>query len=124
MVNFSTYLFIGIVAWNWFSASLLQATTTIADNPGLIRRPGFPVAVLPVVTISSHLIHFLLTFPILFVLLKVNDIQITGALIALPILILLQFAFTLGMANILASIHVYFRDTQYLLSIALHLGFF
>ncbi len=42
----------------------------------------------------------------------------------LPFLILLQFVLTLGVAYALASFHVYFRDTQYLLSIALHLGFF
>ena len=124
IVNFSTFLFIGIVAWSWFSSSLLQATTAIVDNPGLIRRPGFPAAILPAVTISSHLVHFLMTLPILFFLMRLNGLEVTAALVILPLLTLLQFVLTLGMAYALASFHVFFRDTQYLLSIALHLGFF
>ena len=30
--NFSAFLFIGIISWNWFSASLLQSTTAIIEK--------------------------------------------------------------------------------------------
>lgn len=65
-----------------------------------------------------------MTLPILFFLMRLNGLAVSGVLIIVPLLILLQFVLTLGMAYALASFHVFFRDTQYLLSIALHLGFF
>jgi lipopolysaccharide transport system permease protein len=122
--NFSAFLFIGIVAWNWFSGALLQGTTAILENRDLIRQPGFPAALLPNVTVASHLIHFLITLPIVFLLLVVSGIDLTTRVLWLPAIIGLQYSLTLALAYLVASLHVAFRDTQYLLGIFLMLGFF
>ena len=94
--NFSAFLFIGIVAWNWFAAALLQATTAIVENRDLIRQPGFPSGMLPNVTVMSHLVHFLLTLPIVFTLLIVSNIPITAAALWLFPIIALDTASALG----------------------------
>ncbi|HJP03276.1 MAG TPA: ABC transporter permease [Planctomycetota bacterium] len=122
--NYTVYLFIGITSWNWFQISVLEATGAILSNPDLIRQPGFPTAILPNVTVGSHLVHFLITLPILFGLVIYNGIPITLAILWLPVVILLQYVMTLGFALIGACLHVRFRDTQYLLSVFLMLGFF
>ncbi|MDJ0849061.1 MAG: ABC transporter permease [Myxococcota bacterium] len=122
--NFSAFLFIGIVSWSWFSSALLQGTSAILENRDLIRQPGFPSALLPNVTVASHLIHYLITLPIVFVLLLLNGILPGTHVLWLPVLIALQYGLTLALAYLVASLHVSFRDTQYLLGIALMLGFF
>lgn len=121
--NFIAYLFIGITSWNWFSGALLESTTSILQNRDLVRQPGFPAAMLPNVTVASHLIHFLLTLPIL-ALLPVTNNAGPAAVLWLPLLILVQYVFTLSLALLAASVHVTFRDTQYLLGVFLMLGFF
>ena len=75
--NYLAFLFSGVLVWNWFQGSLYQATSTIVDNRELIKRPGFPAAILPAVTVTSHLIHFLLALPILFVFLVVGGTPLT-----------------------------------------------
>src|SRR5215475_13831272 len=45
--NFTAYLFSGVLVWSWFVQSITFATTTIVDNRDLIKRPGFPIAILP-----------------------------------------------------------------------------
>jgi lipopolysaccharide transport system permease protein len=122
--NYTSFLFIGLLAWSWFQSSLFTATSAIVDNRELIRRPGFPVAVLPAVTVMSHLIHFLLALPILLLFLMFNGIQLTNAIVALPLVIALQFLLTLSLAYFVAALHVTFRDTQYLLGIFLLLAFY
>lgn len=122
--NFSAFLFIGIVAWNWFSAALLQATTAILENRDLVRQPGFPAALLPNVTVASHLLHYVITLPIVFALLLLSGILPTFQILWLPVIMALQYALTLALAFLVASLHVGFRDTQYLLGIILMLGFF
>jgi lipopolysaccharide transport system permease protein len=122
--NFTLFLFIGVLAWSWFQSSLVAATGAIVDNRELIRRPGFPIAVLPVVTVSTNLLHFLLALPILMLFVLAADLPITRALLALPLVVLVQFILTLGMAYFLATFHVSFRDTQYLVGILLLLGFY
>src|SRR5713101_7469938 len=81
--HYSSFLFAGILAWNWFQGSLNQSTGAIVDNRELLRRPGFSIAILHIVTVTSHLIHFLV-----------------------------------------ATFHVTFRDTQYLLNVLLNLLFY
>ena len=122
--DFLVFLFIGIISWNWFHGALLQATVAVVENRELIRRPGFPSAILPAVTIASHLVHFLLTLPILLALLLWQGLPLGASLIALPAVILIQFGLTLGLSYFVATFHVLFRDTQYLLGIALMLGFY
>jgi lipopolysaccharide transport system permease protein len=122
--NFTLFLFIGVLTWSWFQSSLVAATGAIVDNRELIRRPGFPIAVLPVVTVTTNLLHFVLSLPILMVFVLAADLPITSALLALPLVIGVQFILTLGIAYFLATFHVSFRDTQYLVAILLLLGFY
>ena len=37
--NYLSFLFSGVLVWNWFQISLYQATSTIVDNRELIKRP-------------------------------------------------------------------------------------
>lgn len=122
--NYATFVFVGILSWTWFSSSLLQATKAIVSNPQLIRRPGFPPAILPIVTVTAHLLHFLMALPILFTFLLLTNAPLSPTILALPLLIALQFLFTLSLAYFVASLHVTFRDTQYLLEISLMLTFY
>ncbi|MGH9333552.1 MAG: ABC transporter permease [Vicinamibacteria bacterium] len=122
--NFTTFLFTGLLAWTWFQTSLTAAAASVVDNRELIRQPGFPVAILPAVSIMSHMVHFILSLPVLALFLLFNEIPLTGALLALPLVIALQFLLTLGPAYFVATLHVSFRDIQYLLGILLLLGFY
>jgi lipopolysaccharide transport system permease protein len=122
--NYPAFLFSGLLAWNWFQGSLYQATSAIVDNRDLIKRPGFPAAILPAVTVSSNLIHFLLALPILFIFLLLGGTGLTSAILALPLVIVIQFVLTLSLAYFTATFYVTFRDTQHLLGVLLNLFFF
>lgn len=122
--NYTAFLFIGLLVWSWFQSALLLATGAIVDNAELIRRPAFPSTILPVVSVTTHLVHFLLALPILLIFLAASGAPLTAALFMLPVVIALQYAFTLGIAYLVAKLYVSFRDTQYLLGIVLLLGFY
>ena len=89
-----------------------------------MRRPGVPIVILPIVTVASNLAHFLLSLPILIGLLTASHVALTPAVVALPLLIVLEFLLILGFAYPVAIVHVWFRDTQHVLRIALQLLFY
>ena len=122
--NYPSFLFTGLLAWNWFQLSLYSSTGAIVDNRELVRRPGFPVTVLPMVTVASYFIHFLLALPILLAFLVLSGIRLSSAALLLPAIWAVQFVLTLSWAYLVAALHVTFRDTQHLLGIALMLGFY
>ncbi|HWP44871.1 MAG TPA: ABC transporter permease [Blastocatellia bacterium] len=122
--NYTAFIFTGLLPWVWFQSSLVSASGAIVDNRELINQVGFPAAVLPVVTVMSQLIHFLLALPILIALLLYNGHHLSAAIVALPLIIVLQFMLTLSLAYLAATLQVSFRDTQYLLGILLFLLFY
>jgi len=122
--RYSAYAFCGMLIWTWLQASIIQGARSITGNRDLVRRPGFPTAVLPVVSVATNLIHFLLAFPILCVFLAQGQAQFGPALLFLPVLILLQFVFSVSLAYLVGAFNVVFRDTQHILGILLQLVFF
>jgi lipopolysaccharide transport system permease protein len=122
--NYPAFLFTGILVFGWFQQSLLAAANAIVSSRELVRQPGFPTEILPVVTVASNMIHFVLALPILVVFLLIGDAKFTAAVLLLPVLIALEFVFTLSLAYIVAALHVTFRDTQYLLKVLLQFMFY
>jgi lipopolysaccharide transport system permease protein len=94
------------------------------DNRSLIRRPGFPAGVLPIVSVTSNLIHFLLSLPVVFLMLLLLGLGIKLTILLLPAIIILQFIFTLSISVFLAVFQVTFRDTHHLVSVFLFLWFY
>jgi len=122
--NYGGFLFIGLLSYSWFSSGLMFATSAIVNNRELIRRPGMPFRVLPIVSVASTLLHFVLSLPVLFALLVYNRTPFSGAVLLLPLLIAIQFLVILSLSYPLAMISVWFRDTQYFLRVALQLLFY
>jgi len=122
--NYPSFVFTGVLAWNWFQTALFLTTGAITDNRELIKRPGFPVAVLPVVTVTTNFIHFLLALPGLLLFIVFDGGRLTGAALLLPFVIMLQFLLILSLGYLVATFHVTFRDTQHLLSVFLMLLFY
>jgi lipopolysaccharide transport system permease protein len=122
--HYASFLVTGILVWNWFQGALHQSTGAIVDNRELLRRPGFPIAILPIVTVMSHFMHFLLALPVLLLFLMLDGYLLTSAIFVLPFVMLLQFLLILSLAYLVATCHVTFRDTHYLLGVLLNLLFY
>ncbi len=122
--HYASFIFSGLLVWNWFQTSLCEAAGVITNSRELVKRPGFPIIILPIVTVSTNLLHFLLALPILLFVLRMGGTTLEPVVFVLPLVIVLQFIFTLSLAYLAAAINVLFRDTQHLLGIGLQLLFF
>lgn len=122
--QYASFAFSGLLIWIWTQTSLFQSTGLITGNRPLIRQPGFPIAVLPIVTVTTGLIHFLLALPVLFLFMVINGVELTANVLLLPLLLFLQFILTVSFAYPLAALNVTFRDTQHTLGVLLQLMFY
>jgi lipopolysaccharide transport system permease protein len=118
MERYPAFLFTGLLPWIWFSSSLQQGVTSILDGAGLVTRSQFPAEVLPVVTVTSNAVNFLLTLPLLLAFLFAFRVRVGTALFVLPLLVALEYVLVLGPVLMLAALDVHFRDLQH---IVLHL---
>jgi len=122
--DFAVFLLIGILAWSWFQSSLHFGCAVITDNASLIRQPGFPAAILPVIAVGTNLVNFVLALPVLAIALLDTGHSVTAAIVVLPFVIVIQFLLTLSAVYLLAVLQVPFRDTQYLVGVLLLLGLY
>lgn len=122
--NYTTFVFAGVLSWAWFSSSLTSSAVSVTGNREMVRRPGFPVHLLPMLTIVSNGVHFLLALPLLLICSWIQVGPPGVSMLALPVVILSQFLLTLAFATLIAAIHVYFRDIEHLVGIAVMLGFY
>ncbi len=122
--HYTTFVFAGVLAWSWLASALMSGVLSITGNPELVRRPGFPTYLLPVLAVLSNCMHFLLALPVLLVFAVIDAGMLGLSMLALPAVMVVQLLFTLALSYVLAACHVYFRDTQHFVGIAIMLGFY
>lgn len=122
---YALFMFCGLLPWTWFSASLTQAANSLVTGGNLIKKLIFPAEVLPVVSVLSEGVHYLLGLPIyLAAWLLLKGGSLTVHFLWFPLIVAVQLIFTLGFALFFAALAVHFRDVRDLLANVLTLWFF
>lgn len=122
--NYPVFFLCGFLPWSFLSASLTGATGSIVDNASLVKKVYFPREILPLSEVLSNLVNFLLALVVLFAVIFVSQVGLTPAVLMLPLIVLAQVMFIMGIALLLSTANVFFRDTQHILEIVLLAWFF
>jgi len=117
--HYPLFVLVGLLAWTWFAAAMVEATASVATSRDLVRTPGMSLALLPVISISSHLVNLLLALPavVAAIWIVTGHMSITAALV--PLLLAVQFLVILGPTYFLAAWNVRFRDIGHVVGVAL-----
>jgi lipopolysaccharide transport system permease protein len=108
--HYPAFVLTGLLPWLWFSGSLGDATACIIVNGSLVKKVRLPAEVFPLVSIGAHLVHFLLSVPILFIFLLTFGIRPGWSVLWLPAVLAVQFLVTFGLALMSSALAVRFRD--------------
>lgn len=122
--NYPAYVFSGLLLWTWFSSTLVQSPYSLKQSRDLVRRPRFATEMIVVVSVATNLVNLLLSLPVLICLLLINGIVPDWTLIFFPIVLLVQFLFTLGLTLILSSISVFLFDIVHIVGLATTMWFY
>ncbi len=118
------YLLCGMLPWIAIHESLSRSTTCIVDNSHLLKSFSFPSKIFPFYLSLSALLNQIIGMSLLIVAIALLGIKPGYSLILLPVLVLLQFIFMVGLAWFLATAHVFFRDTAPILGVFLLIWMF
>jgi len=123
-IDSALLIFCGMVPWLAFAEGLQRATNSIVDNANLIKKVAFPAGILPSHIIVSTMLNMLVGMAILAAAMLALKGRISAALVFLPVMLLLQFVFTVGLAWFFCSVNVYFRDTTHIVAMLLMIWMF
>ena len=122
--NYVVFLIIGILPWTWFITAINQGTSCILANAGIIKKVYFPREILPISVVTSGMINFLISCIVIFLFLIFSGIGISWYVVFLPIIVIIQFIFTLGILFMTSAIDVYIRDAEYIIAFIVNMLFY
>jgi lipopolysaccharide transport system permease protein len=114
-IPYPIFAYAALVPWTFFSHGLSQASNSLVGSSNLLKKVYFPRLSVPIASVLSGLIDFLIAFIVLLGMLLYYGIHPTLNVIWLPFLLLLTVITSLGVSLWLSALNVHFRDVRHVL---------
>lgn len=118
-VPYPIYAYVGLLPWTFFASALTFGATSLTRDVSLVTKVWFPREIFPFAAVLVSLVDFLVASSLLVALMIAYRVAPGVELVALPLVLLIQIAFTAGMALLLALANLLYRDVKYILGIGL-----
>ena len=112
-IPYPIFVFAGLLPWTFFSNNVNQASMSLLNQQSLLTKIYLPRLFIPAASIGSGLIDLLISFGVLAVLMVYFGTGISWGLFAVPLLVVLAAAASLGVGLLLAALIVSYRDFRY-----------
>ena len=112
-IAYPVFSYAGLVPWTFFAHGLSQSSNSIVANANLIRKVYFPRLAIPIATVLSGGVDFILAFVVLLGLMFYFGIVPSINVAWLPLFLLLALVTSLGVGLWLSAMNVQFRDVRY-----------
>ena len=119
--TFPVYVLTGRLLYSFFSTGTKTAMRSVRQNAAMIKKVYVPKYMYPLSTVIYEYVIFLISLIVLFVVSIVLKVEPTVYLIQAVVPLILVFILTLGVGLILSTVAVFFRDMEYIWSVALML---
>jgi ABC-type polysaccharide/polyol phosphate export permease len=123
-VPYPLFAYLGLLPWSFFSTAMSQGGVSLITNVPLLNKVYCPREVFPLASITLAGVDTSIALSALLVLFGVNGFAPRATSFYIPLLLVLQVAFTMGVVLIASSVMVYLRDLRTTLPLALQLGLF
>ena len=114
-IPYPIFSYTALLPWGLFTGALNNASRSLTSNTNMITKIYFPRLVLPLSSVLGGLVDFAIAFVILVVMMIYYHVSPTGAIVWLPLFLLLTIITALGVALWLSAINVQYRDVNYVL---------
>ncbi len=113
------WLFLGVILWGAFAATVQRSTGVIVDNGNLVKMSAFPSELLPLSVSLAEGVVFGLGFGIYAAAHLALGLPVPAKVLLLPLLLAGLYAFALGLSFLASAAYVFVRDTTNLVGVLL-----
>jgi lipopolysaccharide transport system permease protein len=112
-IPYPLFSFAALLPWTLFSESLSRSSSSLIQDTNLIQKVYFPRIIIPISSILSPLVDFVIAFIVLIGLMVYYQYMPTLTILWLPVFLILQVMLATGMGLWFSAINVEFRDVRY-----------
>ena len=124
MEHYLIYLITGIIPWTFFTMSINSGMISILVNANIIKKVYFPRIILPIASVTSALVNFLISCLIILAFVIFSGIGLSFNLLYLPLVVIIQYILLLGITFVLSAIDLYFRDIENIMIFFINMLFY
>jgi ABC-2 type transport system permease protein len=121
---FGVSLLLGIVLYNFFGEATGGAVKSILIREQLVRKIDFPRLAVPLATVLQAVFNLGLNLVVVLVFLLANGGRPRLSWVALPVLVVLLAMLAFGLAMLLSSLYVRYRDIEPIWDVVLQALFY
>lgn len=110
VAHYPALLLTGMVLFFFFQESTSRAVTAVVDNENLVRKIHFPRMAIPMSVVLTASFALCLNLIVLLGLVLFNRVTPRLSWFELPLILLVLFVFSIGVAAILSALYVRARD--------------
>ena len=119
--TFPVYILTGRLLYTFYSSATKAALKSVRANSAMIKKVYVPKYLYPLSSVLFNYVIFLISLIVLAMVSVILGVKPTFYLLQAPIALILILIMSYGCGMILATIGVFFRDMEYLWSVALML---
>ena len=121
---YALFSYLGLLPWTFFSSAVSNGGQVLLVNKHLLNKVYCPREVFPLAMIFTSTFDTIIALFALGLLFVVTGFAPRATSYWIPLIVTIQFAFTIGVTLIVSSAVVYFRDVRQALPLLLQLGLF
>jgi ABC-2 type transport system permease protein/lipopolysaccharide transport system permease protein len=121
-VPYALYAYVGLVPWTFFSSALNTGGQSLVNNNALVSKLYCPREVFPLAGVAVAAVDAVLATSVVGVMFIGYGFAPKSTSYWVPLLLLVQGAFTVGVTLFVSGVFVYFRDLRQALPMILQLG--
>lgn len=123
-VAYPLFAYVGVLAWNLFSSAVSSGGNSLLNNGMILNKLYCPREVFPFAAIVVAIVDTMLSTVALIVLFVIYKTAPTATAVWLPVILIVELAFVLGVAMAFSTAVVYVRDLSQILAGILQAGLF
>ena len=123
-IPYPVFAYAGLLPWQLHAGILTGGARSLTDNSVLVTKVYFAREVLPLSRVLAALFDFLIASLVLAGLMVWYGILPGPEVALLPLVLLMQVAFGVGLAMLIAGANLLYRDVQYVLQVAVTVWMF
>jgi lipopolysaccharide transport system permease protein len=121
---YALMVFAGMLPWSFFSTALSDASNSLVSNANLISKVYFPRLIVPIATVMTAFVDFLISFAILVGMMIWYRFVPGWQMLLLPIFVANAFVASLGIGLWLTALNVKYRDFRYVIPFLVQFGLY